>query len=139
MKAGLEKGATRTRRFTVDKDRTIGFMGEALRVYATPWMTRDIEVTCRDFLLEYLDETENSVGARVEIDHLGPTLLGMWVEVTATVAEIEGRRVVFDVEVRDAIDKVGRARHVRFVVDLARQKERLEAKAAKVKELGAKA
>jgi predicted thioesterase len=135
MKPGLEKGATRTQRFTVDKDRTIGFMGEALRVYATPWMTRDIEVTCRDFLLEYLDETENSVGARVEIDHLGPTLIGMWVDVEATVAEIDRRRVTFEVEVRDALDTVGRARHVRFVVDLARQKERLEAKAAKVKEM----
>jgi predicted thioesterase len=110
-------------------------MGEALRVYATPWMTRDIEVTCRDFLLEYLDETENSVGARVEIDHLGPTLIGMWVDVEATVAEIDRRRVTFEVEVRDALDTVGRARHVRFVVDLARQKERLEAKAAKVKEM----
>ena len=135
MKPGLEKGATRTQRFTVDKDRTIGFMGEALRVYATPWMTRDIEVTCRDFLLEYLDETENSVGARVEIDHLGPTLIGMWVDVEATVADIDRRRVTFDVEVRDALDTVGRAGHVRFVVDLARQKERLEAKAAKVKEM----
>jgi predicted thioesterase len=135
MKPGLEKGATRTQRFTVDKDRTIGFMGEELRVYATPWMTRDIEVTCRDFLLEYLDETENSVGARVEIDHLGPTLIGMWVDVEATVADIDRRRVTFDVEVRDALDTVGRARHVRFVVDLARQKERLEAKAAKVKEM----
>lgn len=135
MKPGLEKGATRTRRFTVDKDRTIGFMGEELRVYATPWMTRDIEVTCRDFLLEYLDETENSVGARVEIDHLGPTLIGMWVDVEATVADIDRRRVTFEVEVRDALDTVGRAGHVRFVVDLARQKERLEAKAAKVKEM----
>jgi len=135
MKEGLEVGASRAQRFTVDKDRTIGFMGEALRVYATPWMTRDVEVTCRDFLLEFLDETENSVGARVEIDHLGPTLIGMWVEVTATVAEIEGRRIVFEVEVRDAIDRVGRARHTRFIVDLAKQKERLEAKAAKVKEM----
>lgn len=135
MKEGLEVGASRTQHFTVDKDRTIGFMGEALRVYATPWMTRDVEVTCRDFLLEFLDETENSVGARVEIDHLGPTLLGMRIDVTATVTEIEGRRVTFDVEVRDAIDTVGRARHIRFIVDLARQKERLEAKAAKVKEM----
>ncbi len=75
------------------------------------------------------------MGARVEIDHLGPTLLGMWVEVTAAVAEIEGRRIVFEVEVRDAIDRVGRARHTRFIVDLAKQKERLEAKAAKVKEM----
>ena len=135
MKPGLEAGATTTRRFTVDKERTVDFMGDAMRVYATPFMLRDMERTCREFLEEYLDDSENSVGARVELDHLAPTLLDMWVDVTATVSEIEGRRVNFEVEVRDALDTVGRARHVRFVVDLARQKERLEAKAAKAKEL----
>jgi predicted thioesterase len=138
MKPGLETGATTTQRFTMDTDRTIAFMGKDLRVYATPWMMRDIERTCRSFLDEYLEDTENSVGARVELDHLGPTLLDMWVDVTATVTEIDGRRINFEVEVRDALDTVGRARHVRFVVDLARQKERLEAKAAKVKELDGK-
>lgn len=135
MKPGLTTGAARTRRFEVDTERTIGFMGEALRVYATPEMMRDIERTCRDFLGEYLTEAENSVGARVELDHLGPTLLGMWVDVAVSVAEIDGRRVNFDVEVRDALDVVGRARHVRFVVDLDKQRQRLEAKAAKVKVL----
>ena len=135
MKPGLETGAKTTQRFTVGTDSTIAFMGETLRVYATPWMMRDIERTCRDFLGEYLDDSENSVGARVELDHLGPTLLDMWVDVTATVSGIDGRRIDFEVEICDALDTVGRARHVRFVVDLARQNERLEAKAAKVKEL----
>jgi predicted thioesterase len=135
MKSGLEKGAVRTQRFVVDAERTIGFMGDALRVYATPSMVRDIERTCRDFLGEYLTEGENSVGARVELDHLGPTLFGMWVDVTASLTEIDGRRASFDVEVRDALDVVGRARHIRFVVDLDKQRQRLEAKAAKLQAL----
>ncbi|MGE0747308.1 MAG: thioesterase family protein [Rhodospirillales bacterium] len=132
MKPTLTPGMTVTRRYTVDRDRTIGFMGEAMRVYATPMMLRDIERTCRDFLEEHLDAGENSVGARVELDHLGATLLDSWVEVTATVAGIEGRRVSFDCAVRDPIDTVGKCTHVRFVVDLDRQKQRLEAKAAKL-------
>ena len=136
MSTGLAAGLARTKRIVVDTDRTIGFMGEALRVYATPSMVRDVEITCKDFLAEYLTPEENSVGARVEIDHLGPTLNGMWVDVTATVTSVEGRRVNFDVEVRDALDLVGRAKHTRFVVDLAKQKERLEAKAAKLAALG---
>jgi predicted thioesterase len=135
VKSGLEKGAVRTQRFVVDAERTIGFMGDALRVYATPSMVRDIERTCRDFLGEYLTEGENSVGARVELDHLGPTIVGMWVDVTASLSEIDGRRVSFDVEVRDALDVVGRARHIRFVVDLDKQRQRLEAKAAKLQAL----
>lgn len=134
--AGITAGATTTRRFTIDKERTISFMGEELRVYATPSMVLDIERTCRDFLNEHQKEGEDSVGARVEIDHLGPTLLGMWVDVTAKVAAVEGPRVVFDVEVKDALDTVGRAKHIRFMVDKARQKQRLEAKAAKAKAAG---
>ena len=135
MKPGLDIGATTTRRFTVDTDRTIGFMGDALRVYATPLMINDIERTCREFLDEFLEKTENSVGARIELDHLGPTLLDMWVDVAATVSDVEGRRVTFEVDVQDALDTVGRARHVRFIVDPMRQNERLEAKAAKAREL----
>lgn len=136
MKPGLAAGMKKTVRVVVDTDRTIGFMGEALRVYATPMMVRDVEITCKDFLGEFLTPEENSVGARVEIDHLGPTLRGMWVDVTATVTGIEGRRVNFEVEVRDALDLVGKSLHTRFVVDLAKQKERLEAKAAKLAALG---
>lgn len=135
MKPGLTAGMTQTKRIIVNKESTIAFMGEALRVYATPMMVRDVEITCKDFLGEFLTPEENSVGARVEIDHLGPTLKDMWVDVTATITGVEGRRVNFDVEVRDALDLVGKAKHTRFVVDLAKQKERLEAKAAKLAQL----
>lgn len=135
MKPGLEKGVTTTRRLTVDVDRTIDYMGEALRIYATPIMVRDVERTCRLFLEEYLDEAQSSVGTRIELDHLGPTLLGMWVDIRVTVADVEGRRITFAIDVDDAIETVGRARHVRFIVDKARQKERIEAKAAKARQL----
>lgn len=132
MDSSLTAGLTETRRYEIDTDRTIGFMGEALRVYSTPSMVLDVERTCKDFLQRHLSDAESSVGARVEIDHLGPTLRGMWVDVTIKVTAVEGRRVNFEAEVRDALDVVGRAKHIRFVVDLAKQKERLEAKAAKV-------
>jgi predicted thioesterase len=137
MKPGLTPGLSRTRRYEIDKDRTIGFMGEALRVYATPSMTRDMEVTCRDFLMEFLDEGENSVGARIELDHMGPSLLGTYIEVTATVAEVDGRKVAFAFEVHDALDQVGRGKHIRYVVNLDKQRERLEAKKARLTEAGA--
>lgn len=137
MKPGFTIGMTSTRRIDIGVDRTIDFMGEDLRVYATPFMVQDIERSCHDFLQEYLSDAENSVGAHVEIDHLGPTLNGMWVDVTVSVTAAEGRRYSFDAEVRDALDLVGRAKHVRFVVDVQKQRERLQAKAAKVARLKA--
>lgn len=136
MKSSLVKGVTESERYAIDKVRTIDFMGEALRVYATPSMVRDVEETCRLLIQRHLDDGEETVGAHVEIDHLGATLLGMEVTVTATVAEVDGRRVTLDAEVRDPLEVVGRAKHVRFVIDRERQKQRLEAKAAKVRELG---
>jgi predicted thioesterase len=136
MKDTLAKGLTTKRRVAIDKDRTIGYMGEELRVYATPWMARDIELTCRDMVFENLDDGEDSVGARIEVDHLGATLVNSWVDVTATVVDVDGRRVTLEIEVEDPLDVVGKARHVRFVIDKERQRARLEAKAAKLKEVG---
>jgi fluoroacetyl-CoA thioesterase len=135
MKRELEVGMKHTKRVKVEKARTIGFMGDALRVYSTPSMVLDLEQTCNQFLQDHLSADKSSVGAHVSVDHLGPTLLDMWVDISITVTSIEGRRVSFEVEVRDELDLVGKAKHVRFVVDLAKQKERLEAKAAKFKQM----
>ena len=65
-------------------------MGEEGRVYATPSLVRDIEHTCRDLLLEHADAGEDSVGMEISVRHLAPTLLGMEVEITATVSAVEG-------------------------------------------------
>ncbi len=131
MKQTLQPGITRTARIEVDRDRTIDFMGEACRVYSTPDLVRDIEMTCRDLLLEHSNPGEDSVGTRVAIDHLAATLLGMWVEITATVTAVDGRMVTLEVDARDALDQVAKGSHNRFVVDVATTAARLEAKAKK--------
>jgi fluoroacetyl-CoA thioesterase len=131
MKASLVAGVTATGRITVDRDRTIDFMGEEARVYATPMLVRDIEMTCRNLLLAHLDPGEDSVGTRVEIDHLAATLLGMPVELAVTVTEVNGRAVTFEVAGKDSLEAICRGRHMRFVVDVEKTKARLAAKAAK--------
>ena len=136
MKESLQPGLKITRRHNVDKDKTIDFMGEDLRVYATPSMVMDVERTCLELMQEHADEGESSVGARVEIDHMGPTLMDMWVEVRAEVVEVKGPKVVFEVVIHDALDQVGKARHIRFAIEMAGQKGRLEKKAAKAKDAG---
>ncbi len=136
MKDSLIVGITAQRRFDIDEARTIDFMGDEMRIYATPALLRDIEVHCRDFLLEHLDEGEDTVGVRVELDHLAATLLHMWVDITAKVVEKDGRRITLEVEVTDPLEAAASAKHVRFVVDVERQGQRLQAKAAKVAEKG---
>ena len=136
MKDSLKAGVSFTAKALVEKDKTIGFMGEDLRVYATPFMVQDTERTCRDFMLEHLEDGEDSVGARVEIDHLGPTLIGQTVEIEGKVTKIEDPRVLFEIEIRDEVDTVGRIKHTRSIVEKARQGDRLEKKKARLAEAG---
>ena len=131
MKPSLRPGLSRVNRITIGPDRTIGFMGDEARTYATPAMIRDIEYTCRDLIIEHADPGEDSVGMEVAVKHLAPTLMGMTVEITVRVVAVEGRKVTFETAVKDELDEVGAGTHTRFVVDKARTFERLKAKAAR--------
>jgi predicted thioesterase len=131
MQPTLVPGLSVTRSLIVDRERTIDFMGEKARVYSTPMLVRDIELTSRDLLLAHLDAGEDSVGTRVEIDHLAATLMGMKVEVTVAVAAVAGRAVTLEVSAHDGVDTICRGRHHRFVVDVRTTEARLAAKAAK--------
>ena len=131
MKPSLQAGVSMTRRISIDRDRTIGFMGEDARVYATPSMIMDIERTCRDLITEHADAGEDSVGMEVAVKHLAPTLMGMTVEITVRVTAVDGRKVFFETSVKDELDHVGAGTHTRFVVDKAKTFERLKAKAAR--------
>lgn len=121
----LKTGASATEHILVERDRSIGFMGETARVYSTPSMVNDVEYACLRLIQKYLPEEQSSVGMHVSIDHLAPTPVGCEVEIKVTVSAIEGRKVTLDTEVRDALELVGRGVHVRYVIDVARQAGRV--------------
>lgn len=131
MSESLRAGLSAIRRIDIDRERTIGFMGEDCRVYATPKLLHDIESVCRDLLLEHIEPGQDSVGTRVELDHVGATLLGMWVEISVAVTEVNGGAVSFDFTARDAVEVIARGRHRRFIVGVDRTAQRLKAKLAK--------
>jgi fluoroacetyl-CoA thioesterase len=132
MKHSLSPGVSKVKRIVIDRERTIGFMGEEGRVYGTPELGRDIEHACRDIILEYADPGEDSVGVEITVRHTAPTLPGMAVDITATVTAVEGRKVTFEVVAKDELEPIGGGTHTRFVVDVAKTYERLKAKAVKL-------
>ena len=134
MRDTLRPGASLTKRIIIDRDRTIGFMGEDARVYATPRLVSDVELTCRELLMAHCDEGEDSVGTEIALKHLAPTLAGSTVEITARVAAVEGRKVIFDVVARDEIEEISSGTHTRFILDVTKRIERLKAKAAKLED-----
>jgi fluoroacetyl-CoA thioesterase len=131
MKPSLSPGLTRVKRIPIDRARTIGFMGEEARTYATPSMILDIEHTCRELIIEHADPGEDSVGMEVAVKHLAPTLMGMTVEITVRVTAVDRRKVSFEASVKDELDEVGAGTHTRFVVDKVKTFERLKDKAAR--------
>jgi predicted thioesterase len=131
MKSDLSPGMSATTRVTIDKPRTIDFLGEALRVYATPELVRDFEIACRQFLLRFTDAGEDSVGTGINVTHSGATLLGMNVDITISVSKVEGRLVTFDLIAKDNAEEISRGSHTRFVVEVEKLRARVAAKAAK--------
>ena len=117
----------------VNDQNTAAAVGSGLlRVFATPAMIAAMEQAACGALATFLQEGQTSVGTALQIEHTAPTPLGMEVEVTATITAVEGRRVDFTVEARDAVGSVGHGTHSRFLVDAARFQEKADRKGGRV-------
>ncbi len=89
----------------------------SLPVYATPAMVAFMEKTACALLAPYMEAGETTVGIGMEVKHLKATVVGRKVVCEARLVGQEGRKTVFDIEVReeDAVT-IGTARHERFSV-----------------------
>jgi predicted thioesterase len=66
---------------------------------------------------KYLDQSESTVGGAVNIRHLKPTAIGQEVICTSKVTAVSGKRIDFEVEVREDGKPIGNGIHTRFVID----------------------
>lgn len=106
----------------------------ALEVLATPSVVRLMELAAMGALEPELSTSEESVGAKVAVVHLQPTLAGRSVTVSATEVSRDGARRSFKVAVTEGDEVVASGDHERFVVDRERFAERLAARAAKAQQ-----
>ncbi len=122
MDFAVRIGATKERTITVDSNQTTSFLWEGENVLSTPSMIMEMEETCRLLLKEQfvLDSEWDSVGTIVDVRHLAATPVGAEVYLKAKVVAVEGRRVMFEVEARDKLEKVGEGRHERFIINVPR-------------------
>ena len=101
-------------------------------IFATPDLVLMLELTAIQALEPYLPTTQSTVGTRVDVAHTAATLLGQTVTCTATVTEIDRRRVVFEITANDGVDDIVSGTHERFIVDLDKFIARLSEKAAAI-------
>jgi fluoroacetyl-CoA thioesterase len=110
----------------VTDDVTAHRMGnEGFHVLATPIIVGWFEEAARRLATAHLDPELGTVGTQITTRHLAATPVGMTVRVKATLAEIDGRRLVFDLEAFDGREKVAEGRNERFVVNIAKFREKV--------------
>lgn len=98
-------------------------------VFATGFMVGLIEWTCIQLINKHIDwPEEQSVGIHIDVSHLAATPAGMTVTTKVTVVEVDGKRIVFEVDAHDGIDCISRGRHERFIINKTKFDLRTEKK-----------
>jgi fluoroacetyl-CoA thioesterase len=125
----IHAGLIGEREIQVEEEQTARHLGSGnVSVLATPEMIRLMEQAAVQAVDPLLPEGYSTVGIHVHVNHLAATPLGMRVRVRAELQEVDGRKLTFRVQAFDEIEPVGEGTHQRMIVDLARFKQRLEAK-----------
>jgi fluoroacetyl-CoA thioesterase len=99
-----------------------------VHVLATPVMINLIEAAALAGVENLLPAGHQSLGTVLNVRHIAATPVGMRVEATAEVIEIDGRTIRFRVEVRDEKELIGDGTHERVVVNVAKFDQRIQRK-----------
>lgn len=87
-------GDTLTLKFTVEEADLASFNGERVHpFYSTFALGRDVEWTCRQFVLKMKEEDEEGIGSFLNIRHKSPAMLGETVTITAIVSALNGNKI----------------------------------------------
>jgi predicted thioesterase len=125
----LKPGLLGTATLIVGEEHTAPRLGSGRApVLATPIMIALMEAAAVDCVERLLAEGRESLGVRIQVDHTAGTPVGLAVTATAELEEVDGRKLVFYVEARDAREVIGKGRHERVVVDAERFRAKVRAK-----------
>src|SRR2546425_13324110 len=123
----IELGMTGEATTTVVHENTAAAVGAGgVEVFGTPMMIALMENAAWRAVVNSLEEGDVTVGTVVNVRHLAATPLGQHVRATAELIEIDGRRLVFNVEAYDEKRKIGEGKHERFIVNLERFIKRID-------------
>jgi len=125
MKETLKPGIKYEHKFVVPSSKTVpALYPEAEEflampeVFATGFLVGFLEWTCIKCINPHIDwPREQTLGTHIDVSHLAPTPPGLEVTANVELLEIDGRRLVFQVEAHDGVDVISKGRHERFVIN----------------------
>ena len=114
----------------VEPKDTADAVGNAgVHVLATPRLVAPLEQAAIRAVEPHLPAGVSTVGTRLDVKHLAATPVGMRARVKATLRQVDGRRLVYDLEGHDDLEKIAEGTHERFQVMQAKFLERAAEKA----------
>jgi len=137
MKPTLKAGIEYEFRFRVPESKTVPALypespefREMPQVFATGFMVGFLEWACIKAVNPHLDwPEEQTVGTHVNVSHLAATPPGLEVTAKVKLTQVDGRRLVFEVEANDGVDVISKGTHERFVINRTRFSEKVKQKA----------
>lgn len=130
----IVNGAAKERKIIINEGQSTSFLWKGENVFSTPSMISEMEETCRLLLKEEFlqDEEWDSVGTLVNIRHLKATPVGAEIKLKAKVVNVNNRRVTFEVDAVDKIEKIGEGIHERTIINVPEFRERFNTKLKKL-------
>ncbi len=142
MKDTLKPGIEYVHKFRVPQSKTVPalypeseeFMAMP-EVFATGFLVGFLEWACIKAVNPHLDwPSEQTVGTHIDVSHLAATPPGLEVTAKVKLVEVDGRRLLFEVEAHDGVDLISRGKHERFIINKekfdAKMKEKASSKSA---------
>jgi len=129
MELKLHPGITHTETQKVEyKDTAANYGSGLVEVFATPAMIALMEHASLKAVMPFLGQELSTVGFEVNVRHIKPTPIGMEVTCTATLKEVDGKKLTFHVIAFDEEGKIGEGTHIRYIIDSKKFMEKLNQK-----------
>ena len=129
MKSRPRIGETGELAIPTEAKHAVEFAGNGMpAVVSTPHLVGFLERTARQTIAPHLDDDERSVGIELDLRHLAPTPIGQTIHCTARVIAVEGSKISFQIEARDAHEVIIRGLHKRAVIRTESFTRRVRAK-----------
>lgn len=125
----LNVGLTGSASMLVTEERLATRVGSGdVPVFASPMLVAVMEAASVDCLDGLLPDDHQSLGVHLDVTHSAPTPIGLTVTAVATIKDINGRKVTFDLSASDGVEPIGSGVHTRIIVDTPRFMARIAAK-----------
>jgi len=91
---------------------------EMPEVFATGFLVGFLEWACIRAVNPHLDwPAEQTVGTHIDVSHVAATPAGFDVTAKVKLVDVQGRRLLFEVEAHDGVELISKGKHERFIIN----------------------